>query len=96
MKVINYDKLLKAHRTSGYISEEANCIANTLLCELCLQAGSGLARYLGVDICFDNHMALRVWVQKRLEAQESYLIDEMCSQLETELYGLLPNTEHGF
>ena len=92
MKLIDYDTLLQAHKPKGYVSEDANIIANTLLCELCIQTGTGLARFLNVDTCFDNQMAIRVWVQRRLDAQDGYIVDEMCSQLETELYGLLPDT----
>lgn len=95
MKVINYDELFSEFKPSGCIGAEANTIANTLICSLHIQAGNGLARFLSVDTCFDNHMALRVWVQRRLDTQESYVIDEICSQLETELYKLLPNNGYG-
>ena len=96
MKLINYDKLLQVHKPKGYVSEDANVIANTLLCELCIQSGTGLARFLNVDTCFDNQMAIRVWVQRRLDAQDGYIVDEMCSQLEAELYGLLPHANYGY
>lgn len=96
MKIINYDKLHAAFKPSGYVSEDANRIANTLICELCIRSGVGLARLLSIDSCFDNHMALRVWVQKRLDVNSSYLVDEMCRQLECELYGLLPQTDYGY
>ena len=96
MKLINYDKLLQVHKPKGYVSEDANVIANTLLCELCIQSGTGLARFLNVDTCFDNQMAIRVWVQRRLDAQDGYIVDEMCSQLESELYGLLPHANYGY
>ncbi|CAM4041060.1 hypothetical protein PSAR109036_05865 [Psychrobacter arenosus] len=92
MKIIDYDKLFEEFRPNGYFSEDANTIANTLLCALYVQAGYGLAHFLNVETFLDNHAAMRVWVQKRLDAQDSYLISDMCSQLESELYGLLPNT----
>ena len=96
MKIINYDKLFAEFKPDGAISKDANQIANTLICELCIQSGKGLARFLGVKSCFDNHMAMRVWVQKRLDANNDYMVDEMCNQLESELYGLLPQPACGF
>ena len=96
MKIIDYDKLHAAFKSSGYVSEDANRIANTLICELCIQSGVGLARLLSIDSCFDNHMALRIWVQKHLDANSGYFVDEMCRQLECELYGLLPQTGYGY
>ena len=95
MKIINYEELFAEFKRDGAISEDANEIANTLICELCIQSGKGLARFLGVKSCFDNHMAMRVWVQKRLDANNDYMVDEMCNQLESELYGLLPQSGYG-
>lgn len=94
--MIDYDKLHATFKPSGYVSEDANNIANSLICELCIQSGTGLARFLTINSCFDNHMAIRVWVQKRLEAKPDYVLDEMCGQLESELYGLLPQTGYGY
>lgn len=96
MKFIDYDKLHAVLKPSGYVSEDANVIANSIICEFPIQAGNGLARFLNVDSCFDNHMALRVWVQKRLDANNDYLLDEISHQLECELYGLLPQTEYRY
>ncbi|MGP5505288.1 hypothetical protein [Psychrobacter celer] len=96
MKIINYEELFAEFKRDGAISEDANEIANTLIRELCVQTGTGLARFLGVRSCFDNHMAMRVWVQKRLDANNGYMVDEMCNQLESELYGLLPQSGYGF
>ncbi len=95
MKIINYDKLFGEFKPDGAISKDANQIANTLICELCIQSGKGLARFLGVKSCFDNHMALRVWVQQRLDDNPDYLVDEMCQQLQSELYKLLPQPAYG-
>ncbi|MEG9304642.1 hypothetical protein [Psychrobacter celer] len=96
MKIINYDKLFGEFKPDGAISKDANQIANTLICELCIQSGKGLARFLGVKSCFDNHMAMRVWVQQRLDDNPDYLVDEMCQQLQRELYRLLPQPAYGF
>ncbi|WP_352259743.1 hypothetical protein [Psychrobacter sp. TB55-MNA-CIBAN-0194] len=96
MKIIDYDKLHATFKPSGYASNDANNIGNHLICELCIQSGAGLARLLNVDSCFDNHMAMRVWVQKRLDANPDYILDEMRGQLEIELYKLLPHTGYGY
>jgi len=90
MKIINYEQLFGEFKPDSAISEDANNIANTLICELGIQQGSNLARFLCVKTCFDNHMAMRVWVQRRLDAQDGYLVDEMGSQLQSEFYELLP------
>lgn len=96
MKIINFEELFNEFKPDGAISEDANKIANTLIRELCIQYGTGLARFLGVKSCFNNHMAMRVWVQKCLDANNDYLLDEICRQLESELYGLLPHTGYGY
>ncbi|CAM4129871.1 hypothetical protein PSAR109036_10495 [Psychrobacter arenosus] len=89
MKWINYDELLADYKPQGHISSDANRLANGFIREYCIQAGTELARFLDVDVCFDNHMALRVWVQMRLDMHESYVLEEVKSQLESELYDLL-------
>ncbi|MGP5649426.1 hypothetical protein ACTXPO_12370 [Psychrobacter celer] len=96
MKIIDYDKLHTMFKPSGYISNDANNIANSLICEICIQSGTGLARFLSIDSCFDNHIALRIWVQKRLDANPDYVLDEMRGQLERALYELLPHTGYGY
>ena len=96
MKIINYEQLFAEFKRDGAISEDANEIANTLIRELCIQTGTGLARFLGVKPCFDNHMAMRVWVQKRLDANDDYMVDEICRQLECKLYELLPQTGYEY
>ncbi|WP_201578171.1 hypothetical protein [Psychrobacter okhotskensis] len=96
MKMIDYDKLHATFKPNGYISNDANNMANSLICELCIQSGTGLARFLTINSCFDNHMAIRVWVQNRLDANTDYVLDEMRGQLESELYELLPHTGYGY
>ncbi len=51
MKFIDYDKLHAVLKPSGYVSEDANVIANSIICEFPIQAGNGLARFLNVDSC---------------------------------------------
>ncbi len=92
MKVINYKELFVEFKRDGAISEDANLIANTLMRELYVSSGHNLARFLGVKRCFDNDMALRIWVQKRLDTQDGYFVEDMSSKLQSELYELLPQS----
>ena len=62
--------------------------------ELYVSSGHNLARFLGVKHCFNNDMAMRVWVQKRLDASLGYLAEDMHCQLQSELYELLPHSEY--
>ena len=96
MKIIDYDKLFAEFKPNGYVSEDANTIANMLIYDLCIQPGSNLARFLGVKPCFDNHMAMRIWVQKRLDVSLGYVVEDMCIQLQSELYELLPQSGYGY
>ena len=95
MKFINYEELFSEFKPDGAISADANLIANALMRELYISSGYDLARFLGVKRCFDNDMALRVWVQKRLDASLDYVIEDMCCQLQSELYELLPQSGYG-
>ena len=95
MTIINYEELFGEFKPDGAISEDANEIANALMRELYVPSGHNLARFLGVKRCFDNDMALRVWVQKRLDASLDYVIEDMCCQLQSELYELLPQSGYG-
>ncbi len=95
MKVINYEELFGEFKPDGAISADANLIANALMRELYISSGHNLARFLGVKRCFDNDMALRVWVQKRLDAQDGYFVEDMSSKLQSELYELLPQSGYG-
>ena len=92
MKVINYEELFGEFKRDGAIGDDANLIANSLIRDLCISSGHNLARFLGVKRCFDNDMALRVWVQKRLDTQDGYFVEDMSSKLQSELYELLPQS----
>ena len=92
MKIINYEELFAEFKPDGAISEDANEIANALMRELYVSSGYNLARFLGVKRCFDNDMAMRVWIQKRLDASIDYMIEDMRCQLQSELYELLPQS----
>ena len=94
MKIINYAELFDELKRDGAISEDANEIANALMRELYVSSGYNLARFLGVKRCFDNDMAMRVWVQKRLDASLGYVIEDMRCQLQSELYELLPHSDY--
>ena len=95
MKIINYEELFGEFKPDGAISADANLIANALMRDLSISFGHNLARFLGVRRCFDNDMAMRVWVQKRLDASLDYVIEDRCCQLQSELYELLPQSGYG-
>ena len=95
MKIINYEELFSEFKRDGAISADANLIANALMREFFVPSGHNLARFLGVKHCFNNDMAMRVWVQKRLDASLDYVIEDMCCQLQSELYELLPQSGYG-
>ena len=92
MTIINYEELFGEFKPDGAISTDANLIANALMRELYISSGHQLARFLGVKCCFDNDMAMRVWVQKRLDVNLNYVIEDMRCQLQSELYELLPQS----
>ena len=91
MTIINYEELFAKFKPDGAISEDANLIANALMRELYISSGYNLARFLEVKHCFNNDMAMRVWVQKRLDTQDGYFVEDMSSKLQSELYELLPH-----
>lgn len=95
MKIINYEELFGEFKREGVISADANIIANSLMRELYISSGHNLARFLGVKRCFNNDVAMRVWVQKRLDAQDGYFVEDMSSKLQSELYELLPHSSYG-
>ena len=94
MTIINYEELFGEFKPDGAISDDANIIANALMRELYISSGHNLARFLGVKSCFNNDMAMRVWVQKRLDASLRYMVEDMRCQLQSELYELLPHSDY--
>ncbi|MFK3869491.1 hypothetical protein ACI2IV_13690 [Psychrobacter faecalis] len=94
MTIINYKELFAEFKPDGAISDDANEIANALMRELYISSGYNLARFLGVKRCFNNDMAMRVWVQKRLNASLDYVVEDMRCQLQSELYELLPHSDY--
>ena len=94
MTIINYEQLFGEFKPDGAISADANFIANVLMRELYISSGHNLARFLGVKRCFANDMAMRVWVQKRLDSSLDYVIEDMRCQLQSELYELLPHSDY--
>ena len=94
MTIINYEELFSEFKRDGAISDDANEIANALMRELYISSGHNLARFLGVKSCFNNDMALRVWVQKRLDANLDYVIEDVRCQLQSELYEVLPHSDY--
>ena len=95
MKIINYAELFGEFKPDSAISADANLIANALMRELYISSGHNLVRFLGVKRCFNNDMAMRVWVQKRLDSSLGYVVEDMRCQLQSELYELLPQSGYG-
>ena len=95
MKIINYEELFGEFKPDSAISADANLIANALMRELYISSGYNLARFLGVKRCFNNDMAMRVWVQKGLDSSLGYVVEDMRCQLQSELYELLPYSDYG-
>ncbi|WP_296405284.1 hypothetical protein [Psychrobacter sp.] len=95
MKTIDYQTLLKKHKPPGYISADANNIANDLIRDNCIQSGYGLNKFLGMSCCFDNYQCLGIWVQTKLDHHESYDINDIRSELQSELCNLLPQFGQG-
>lgn len=51
----------------AWISPKANKLAKELIIECGIQQGAGLSLFLDVNHAFDNHVAIRVWVQRMLD-----------------------------
>ena len=51
MKIINYAKLFSEFKPDGVVSEYANILANTLICEHYIQSGGG---YVGIHAATDT------------------------------------------
>ena len=51
----------------AWISSKANKLAKELIIEFSIQPGCGISLFLDVNHAFDNHMAIRVWVQRMLD-----------------------------
>jgi len=94
MKIINYEELFSEFKRDGVISTDANLIANALMREFYVPSGYNLARFLGVKHCFNNDMAMRVWVQKRLDVNFDYIVEDMSDQLHREFCKLLPQSSY--
>lgn len=87
---ISYEELRKEFKPMGSIDDEANRIANHLICELSITTGTSISNFLEVDSCFNNHMAIRIWVQNQLINLKGDTFDEKCQELKIKLYDSLP------
>lgn len=95
MKMIDFEALFGAAYPNK-VMDDANLIANRLICELKIPFGNSMACFLGVNPKLDNHQALRVWVQRRLAVLSSDVMDECYGQLQRELYECLPSSDGHF
>ena len=75
---------------SVWISPLAEKLARQLIVKFQIQAGFGLAVYLDVERHYDNHHAIRIWVQKLLNEGFDLSCDAVDS-LGHQLVALLPS-----
>ncbi|MEQ1151630.1 hypothetical protein [Acinetobacter johnsonii] len=43
------------------ISQQARDLGNQLIKEMNINKGYGMANFLGVNFCYDNHQAVLIW-----------------------------------
>lgn len=54
-------------KNSILVSHKAKQIGFNLICELNIQNGFGLSKYLSVNNCHDNHSAILIWIDRLFE-----------------------------
>ena len=51
------------------ISQQARDLGNQLIKEMNINKGYGMANFLGVNFCYDNHQAVLIWTFQQIEKQ---------------------------
>lgn len=69
------------------VSQEADHVAHLLIQELHIQKLHNLAFFLNINKCFDDHQALRLWLQKLID-DEQIDFDELAIQARNRLSNL--------
>ncbi|MFW1859442.1 hypothetical protein [Acinetobacter defluvii] len=70
------------------VSQEADNVARLLIQEMHIQKLHNLAFLLNINKCFDNHQALRLWLQKLMDDKQiSY--DDLALQARIRLRNLI-------
>ena len=57
------------------VSQEADQVARLLIQELHIQKLHNLAFLLNINKCFDDHQALRLWLQQILDDEQTHYDD---------------------
>ncbi|QOW47669.1 MULTISPECIES: hypothetical protein [Acinetobacter] len=70
------------------VSQEADNVARLLIQELHIQKLYNLAFLLNINKCFDNHQALRLWLQKLMD-DEQISYDDLALQARIRLRNLI-------
>ncbi len=52
-----------------WISQQARDLGNKLIKEMNIDRGYGMANFLGVNSCYDNHQAVLIWTFQLLERE---------------------------
>ena len=52
-----------------WISQQARDLGNQLIKEMNIDRGYGMANFLGVNSCYDNHQAVLIWTFQLLERE---------------------------
>ena len=71
------------------VSPEADMVARELIYELQIPKLHNLAFLLKVNICFDDHQALRLWLQRMLDDGQAHY-DDLAQQARIRLINLAP------
>ncbi|WP_151709652.1 hypothetical protein [Acinetobacter brisouii] len=71
------------------ISHEADAVARELIHELHIPKLHNLAFLLKINRCFDDHQALRLWLQRLLDDGLAQ-VDDLAIQARVQLMNLIP------
>ncbi|MHA3056586.1 hypothetical protein ACX1NT_01490 [Acinetobacter sp. ANC 5584] len=71
------------------ISHEADAVARELIHELHIPKLHNLAFLLKINKCFDDHQALRLWLQRLLDDGQAHT-DNLAQQARIQLISMIP------
>lgn len=71
------------------VSHEADTVARELIHELHIPKLHNLAFLLKINKCFDDHQALRLWIQRLLDDEQAHS-DDLARQARIHLMNLIP------
>lgn len=71
------------------VSHEADAVARELIHDFQIPKSHNLAFLLKIDKCFDDHQALRLWIQRLLDDGFANL-EDLSQQARLQLLNLIP------